>query len=402
LKEHIRSIVHSMFVKHALAGAAALALCALFVVFSARPGSGSVGADPAFEAKKAEIFKKFNVQVAKPGEFPITIFPADKVPPVMHGVGMVGDIVWQDNDTIMYVPQSDIPPARLREKAGLLSLVSVNLKTFERKEIDKVSGQYVCYDYETHNIRYVGAIGEGDNKQRAVFYGKLGEALKTDFQVRFQGEKQPQNWDHTIDCTYYPVLPPPGDTGRSAIRVSDGYLVLDQQNGKDLPGHFVLTKPDGTVKRFTLGTSNLDVFRYDNFSHLYWHYEDTHWNKDKIADGIDVWRLTRDMDVVSKEFYRHGPWAYGYPLTHSTKPGFIFGGHTWVDNAVPRRRPISHEFLFLAKPDGSIIEIAEDILGEKIVVSPNGCKVIGSARRPSDEGASKQTGQFIQINLCKQ
>lgn len=353
--------------------------------------------DPEFLARKAEVFKKFHVREAKPGEFPVTILSKDKVPPVMHDAWSGGDIAWLDNDTIIYVPDAGLTAQQLTEQPGALSLISLNLKTYEKKEIAKVSTDRFCYDYESRNIKFVGAADEGHIKRRAIFYGRLGEPLKSFIPPPKQADTKP-NYTNHLDCTFFPALPEPGSSDRTAIRIADGYVAMQREFGQDIPGEFFFRAPNGGVKDFKLDTATQSFFQYDYFSKLYWFYQDTHWQKNE-PDGIKIWRLDKSMNVVSSEFYRHGPWAYGYPLRASVRPGFLINA-TMIGGSKFTVQSRIHDLTFLAKKDGSITEVAEDVLSGDLRVSPDGCKAITPRIVSQEQGNPKLTGEFALLQIC--
>jgi hypothetical protein len=410
LKERIGKILRPLTASAAIRFIAATAL--LMFAPSAFP-SRSVFAqeqntaaqpDPEFLAKKAAIFKQFNIREAKPGEYPITMLPSDRVLPVMHDVTDVGDIAWLDNDTIIYVPQTGLTAQEVFKNPGSLWLTSLNLKTLEAKRIVTASADHFCYDHETHNIRFVGVSGDGADKQRPIVYGKLGGHLDTFVPPpRITGRQaayvhQPSSYTNHLDCTFYPQVPAPGALGRTFIRTADGNLGLQHDaNGQNIPAAYILTNADGTVKTFNLGSSNLPLFHYDYFSKLYWHYEYTN-RQVGPSDGIKVWRLNKHLDVVSEEFYRHGPWGNGYPPT-SVAPGFIMSGAMY--GGVLTSKTKIHDLTYLTTKTGTITEIAEDELGAAFSVSPDGCKAATVRYAPVDHGSASPTGEIAIINVCK-
>lgn len=418
LKALIENILRPLATHAAIRPAALLLLASGLLSFAASHGSiareigfasppaseDSAKADPEFQAKKAEIFKKFHIREAKPGEYPITVLPSDKVLPVMHGVTDVGDIAWLDNDTIIYVPQTGQTWEEINDHPGSLWLNSLNLKTLEAKRIARASADHFCYDYETHNIRFVGVAGDAGNEEKAIVYGKLDGHLDTFVPpARIKGKAafyahQPTSFTNHLDCTFYPQVSAPGTLGRTAIRTVDGYVALENENGRDIPGSYVFRKPDGTIKHLTLGSSNLSWFQYEYFSRLYWHYEDTHWENGQ-PDGIKVWHLNRDFDIVSEEFIPHGPWAHGYPLRYSMRAGFLIGSSMWGGAKFTRDTKI-HGVTYLVTSN-TITEVAEDVFGGELSVSPDGCKAVGMKYDPPERGNQKPTGELAILNVCK-
>jgi hypothetical protein len=375
---------------------------------SAAPaGSEALGpggkADPDFLAKKATIFKQFNVREAKPGEYPITALPKDKVPPVMHDALSAGDIAWLDNDTVIYVPESGLKPQEIRSRRDALSLISLNLKTLETKELFKLNNPHFCYDYETKNFfaaSFLEPSVPGEPGQRIYIHGKLGEKLTRELLAPLKDKRtRDKPYHNGLDCTFFPAVPEPGTPGRTLIRIADGYLSMERKNDTDIPGAFVLQKPDGKAKHFRLGDKVFGDFHYDYFSKQYWHYEDTHWQKG-TPDGIKVWRLDRNLNVVSEEFYRHGPWAYGYPLHDSVRPGFLIGSAMWGGTKLTAQTRI-HDLFYLTTKDGTITEVAEDLFAGGPSVSPDGCKTIFRRLENPDHGVAKQTGELVVLDVCK-
>jgi hypothetical protein len=337
----------------------------------------------AIQQDRERLFKKYNITVAKSGEYPVTIFDNDKVP--LPDANLIDPFKWVDNDTLIY---------QKNEKSIFDSIVTVNLKTFELKKVAD-DGAGLCYDTETHRIEYSARSPNGGHS--LIKYGVLGQPLKTQeySDDDFKSGLYPY-YVNSFDCTFYTPRPDLGKAER-LLRVEDGSVkgeLKDPATNIETPGVYIFTKKDGTEKKLEFGAAPSRILHYDYFSHLYWI---THITPDhKLA----VMRLDKNFDIVKEEMYPSGT-EYGI---FSVRRGFIsafVSPARNMDGKLIRGKAgeiyNSMGGMVLVTQTPGLLEILEGDVS-KISVSPNGCRAVFLYTQNINKPSPGQVGV---IDLCK-
>lgn len=334
-----------------------------------------------FDLQKKK-FEKYGIVTAGTEDYPVTIFENGDLPPSESG----DDILWLDNETLLYVEKMPLSSGETYKEYSH-PLISVNIKTFEKKIVARVTSTKVCFDYKTKNIHYLSFKNSGAQKEYIHSYGKFGGDLKEFIEDDKPKSIFEQPYINPLDCTFYEVSPPWRKDWR-ALRHGDGIVSIKSQGDGQVTS-YIFKNAKNVEKIISFGASNTPSFNYDDFSGHYWQSETL------LDKSVYVWRFDADLNLVAEEAYPVGPWAVGSPISifkHSVKAGFLVGGRMG-DSKQPR------EMTYLVTKDKQIIHLPR-VMGIR-AISPDGCRAIGGFYL--NEGKDVETPATVRravVDLC--
>lgn len=322
-----------------------------------------------------------------PLRYPVKMFPSEQVP-APSGI-LSTDIAWIDNSTLIY----KLLPSE-GDTATATSIVTVNLDTLERKELDAAThrGQF-CYDTMTKNIVYSTSITQqrdGISSIAKFTWGVLGSDLNTT-EVENRRGKAVEMLINRYDCSFH--YPWKWD---NPSRVVEGVYMTDlpQKDGrigrvikKDVSPHqqgtLLFEAPEGKTKVVSNAESGYLLPAFDMASGQYWLYQFSH-----LARTVTVWRYDRQFNLLSQKTYPPGPWPTGTNL-HAVKPGYLI--YRSVLGGAGK--------FFLLSFDGTVTEVFSDFgLRGGVSISPDGCRAVFLHQEVP--GCCRFPQQLAYVNLC--
>jgi hypothetical protein len=349
----------------------------------------------ALAGQKVDIYKKYNIEIAKPGEYPVTIYSNEDVP--LPAMQPLEKIFWEDSDTLLYKKNVQGLTFRQQHEDPIVPIISVNLRTLEKKEIGKAiynsgTGQNLCYDTLSKNIVYptLSKINEKDKTSEFTFvHGVLGETLSKSTIPHIMGTPAKFRVNN-YDCSFiYPYNEDPGflvdGVKTTALRSEDGRIGLLRSapsHGPEKQTTYLYISPEKEKKTFSFGHAQLPLLNFDSYANQYWI------GQTNLSDkSVTIHRYDRRFNLVSEKTYPQGPWPFAHPAPAylaSTKRGYLIYRPNYEEK--------EKHHLFLLMFDGKIVEVLRDYgLNHLVSVSPDGCR---AAFFHFQEKESSESGEF--------